>query len=86
MPVRHLQVLVASFPECFPPDHTAKLKCDHFYGGLPKQLKAIVAYLKARTNKKTYSDYLQAVREAEKEDAWNHPVARPPTIQLILKQ
>ena len=35
---RHLQVLAASFPECFPPDHIAELKCDHFYGGLPKQL------------------------------------------------
>ena len=28
---RHLQVLAASFP-----DHVAKLKCNHFYGGLPK--------------------------------------------------
>ena len=33
---RNLQVLMASFPECFPPDHVAKLKCDCFYGGLPK--------------------------------------------------
>ena len=53
----------------FPPDHVAELKCDHFYGGLPKQLKAMVAYLKASTNEKTYSDYLWAVREAEKEEA-----------------
>ena len=66
---RHLQVLAASFPECFPPDHIAKLKHGHFYGGLPKQLKAMVAYLKASTNEKTYSDYLWAVREAEKEEA-----------------
>ena len=29
----------------------------------------MVAYLKASTNKKTYLDYLQAVREAEKEEA-----------------
>ena len=28
----------------------------------------MVAYLKASTNKKTYSNYLQAVREAEKEE------------------
>ena len=42
----HLQVLAASFPEHFPLDHTAELKCDHFYGGLPKWLKAMVAYLK----------------------------------------
>ena len=33
---RHLQVLAASFPDCFPLDHVAKLKRDHFYGGLPK--------------------------------------------------
>ena len=57
-----------SFLECFPPDHVAKLKCDHFYGGLPKWLKAMVAYLKANTNENMYLDYLQAVREAEKEE------------------
>ena len=33
---RHLQVLVVSFPEHFPPDHIAKLKCDCFYSGLHK--------------------------------------------------
>ena len=66
--LRHLQVLGASFLECFPLDHVAKLKCDHFYSGLPKQLKAMVAYLKASTNEKTYSNYLWAVREAEKEE------------------
>ena len=49
--------------------YIAKLKCDHFYGGLPKWLKAMVAYLKASTNEKTYSDYLHTVREAEKEEA-----------------
>ena len=60
---------MASFPEHFPLDHIAELKHDHFYGGLPKWLKAMVAYLKASTNEKMYSDYLQAVREAEKEEA-----------------
>ena len=59
---RHLQVLAASFPECFPPDCIAELKCDCFYGGLPKQLKAMVAYLKASPQEKTYSNYLWAVR------------------------
>ena len=43
---RHFQVLAASFPDCFPPDRLAELKRDHFYGGLPKHLKAMVAYLK----------------------------------------
>ena len=33
---RHLQILAASFPDCLPPDCIAKLKRDHFYGGLPK--------------------------------------------------
>ena len=42
---RHLQVLAASFPDHFSPDHVAELKRDHFYSRLPKQLKAMVAYL-----------------------------------------
>ena len=33
---RHLQILAASFPDCFPPDRVAQLKRDCFYGGLPK--------------------------------------------------
>ena len=66
---RHLQVLMVSFPEHFPPDHIAELKHDHFYGGLPKGLKAMVAYMKGSTNEKRYSDYLWAGRETEKEEA-----------------
>ena len=65
--LRHLQIPMASFPECFLLDCVAELKCDHFYGWLPKWLKVMVAYLKASANEKTYSDYLQAVQEAEKE-------------------
>ena len=57
---RHLQALAASFLDRFPPDQVAKLKHDHFYGRLPKWLKAMVAYLKATPNEKTYSDYLHA--------------------------
>ena len=34
---RHLQVLVASFPDHFPPGCLAELKRDCFYGRLPKQ-------------------------------------------------
>ena len=67
--LRHLQVLAASFPNCLPPDHVAELTSDHFYGRLPKRCKAMVAYLKASPHEKTYSDYLQAVREAEKEES-----------------
>ena len=66
---RHLQILAASFPDRFPPDCIAELKRDHFYGGLPKRLKALVAYLKAGPQVRTYSDYLRAAREAEKEDS-----------------
>ena len=66
---RHLQVLAASFPDHFPPDHAAELKRDCFYDGLPKQLKAMVAYLKAGPHVRTYSDYLRATREAKKEDS-----------------
>ena len=79
--LRHLQVLAASFPNCFPPDHVAKLKWDHSYGGLPKWLKAKVAYLKASLHKKTYSDYLQAVREAEREESME--LSRNPCSQAI---
>ena len=72
---RHLQILAASFPDHFPLDHVAELKRDQFYGGLPKQLKAMVAYLKVEPQMRTYSDYLRATREAEKEDSiklsWN---------------
>ena len=65
---RHLQVLAASFPNLFPPDHVAELKQDCFYGGLPKRLKVMVAYLKASPHQKTYSNYLWATREVEKEE------------------
>ena len=65
---RHLQILAASFPDHFPPEHVAKLKRDHFYGGLPKQLKAMLVYLKVGPQGRTYLDYLRAAREAEKED------------------
>ena len=66
---RHLQVLAASFPERFPPNEVPELKCNCFWRGLPKQLKAMVAYLKATPNEMTYSDYLCAVGQAEKEEA-----------------
>ena len=66
---RHLQVLAASFPDHFPPDCVAELKRDCFYGRLLKQLKAMVAYLKAGPQVRMYSDYLRATREAKKEDS-----------------
>ena len=59
----------------------AKLKWDHFYGQLPKWLKAMVAYLKASPHEKTYSDYLQAAREAEKKDSME--LSQNPQNQVI---
>ena len=50
-----------------------ELKRDHFYSGLPKGLKALVAYLKMGPQVRTYSDYLRATREAEKEDSIELP-------------
>ena len=66
---RHLQVLAASFPDCFPPEQVAELKRDCFYGRLPKCLKVMVAYLKAGLQDRTYSDYLRPAHKAEKEDS-----------------
>ena len=66
---RHLQILAASFPDQFPPDCVAKLKRDQFNGGLPKRLKAMVAYLEVGPQVRTYSDYLRGAREAKKEDS-----------------
>ena len=66
---KHLQILAASFPDCFPPDTVVELKRNCFYGRLPKQLKVMVAYLKAGPQVRMYSDYLRAAREAEKEES-----------------
>ena len=63
---RHLQVLAAPFPDCFPPDQVAELRRDCFYGRLPKCLKAMVAYLKAGLQVRTYSDYLRVAQEVER--------------------
>ena len=79
---RYLQVLAASFPECFPPDCMAQLKSDCIYGGLPKCLKTMVAYLKASPQEMTYSDYLWAVREAEKEDSME--ISQSPQNQKLI--
>ena len=70
---RYLQVLAPSFPDHFTPDCVEELKRDCFYGRLPKQLKAMVAYLKVGSQVRTYSDYLRAAWEAEKEDSIQLP-------------
>ena len=87
---RHLQIFMAVFPEHFLPDHISKLKCDHFYGGLPKQFKVMVVYLKASGNDRMYSYYLwvvwEAKKEEEKEASHNPPTAstsRPRVISCL---
>ena len=50
-----------------------ELKRDCFYGGLPKQLKAMVAYLKVGLQVRAYSDYLRATQKAKKEDSIELP-------------
>ena len=79
---RHLQVLATIFPDCFPPDCVAELKRDHFYSRLPKQLKAMVAYLKAGPQVRKYSDYLRVTQEAEKEDSIELPWG--PRTQMLM--
>ena len=51
------------------PERVAELKRDWFYSGLPKRLKVMVAYLKVGPQVRTYSAYIRATREAEKEDS-----------------
>ena len=46
VPFQAPPILAASFPDSFLLDWVAELKQDHFYGGLPKWLKAMVAYIK----------------------------------------
>ena len=70
---RHLQILVTSFSESFLLDHITELKCDCFYGGLPKQFKAMVAYLKASAGEKIISMQHKRLRRKRQ---WNHIVAR----------
>ena len=78
---RHLQILPASFPECFPPDCFAELKHDHFYGRLPKWLKAMVAYLKASANEKTYSIFKQLGKWRRRRQ-WKLLTVKPLTHQV----
>ena len=79
---RHLQVLATSFPDCFPPEYVAELKRDHFYSRLPKQLKVMVAYLKAGPQVRNYSDYLRATWEAKRKLKGNQPLLKRPAVCL----
>ena len=80
---RHFQVLAASFPEHFPLDCMAKLKCDCFYSRLPKCLKAMVAYLKACPQEKTSILTTCRLQGKQRRKApWSYPEAHE-TKQLI---
>ena len=80
---RHLQVLATLFPECFPLDCMAELKCNHFYGRLPKWLKAMVAYLKASPQEKTILTIYGPQGKKRRRTPWNYPEA-PKAKQLIV--
>ena len=73
---RHLQVLAVSFLEHFPPDQVAKLKHDHFYGGLSKRLKAMVAYLKPVLMRKHTLIIFMLHKRLRRKRQWNHPIAK----------
>ena len=70
---RHLQVLAASIPNHFPPNRMAELKQDHFYGGLPKQLKAMVAYLKASMHDKLILITFELQGRWRRKNLWSYP-------------
>ena len=64
---RQLQILAASFPDHFPPDHGVEMKRDHFYGGLPKMTESDGTLPEGRTTGQSmYSDYLRATRGLKK--------------------
>ena len=59
-----------------------ELERDHFFSGLTKQLKVMVAYLKVGLQVKMYSDYLRAAQETEKEDSIELPEAPEPKLLM----
>ena len=83
---RHLQILVALFPEMFPPDHIAELKWDHFYGGLPKWLKAMVAYLKVTTNENRHTQTILNWHGKQRRRQWKVPRSWLQPAQLSQEQ
>ena len=54
----------------------AELKRDCFYGGLPKQLNVVMAYLKVVPQVRTYSDYLRPPEKLRKRFPWSCPGAQ----------
>ena len=48
------KILAASFLECFPPDHVAELKCDHFKADFLNGSRLWWPIWKASANEKTY--------------------------------
>ena len=81
---RHLQVLAASFPECFPPDHVAELKYDYFYGGLPKWLKG-PTWRPAHTGRCTPTT-CKLWGKPKRRTPWNPLKAKPLTLQQNPRQ
>ena len=66
---RHLQILAASFPRPFSPTSCSRTKERSFLWWTYQTIESDGGLPQGRTSGKTYSDYLRATREAEKEDS-----------------
>ena len=69
----HLHVLATSFPNHFPPNHVAELRQVCFYGRLPKQLKAMVACLKASPTKRLIVIPFGLQGKWKRKNPWSYP-------------
>ena len=78
---RHLQILIASFLECFPPDHVAELKCDYCYDGLPKWFKVMEACLKGSVMKRCIPIISKQCRRLRRK-WWKHPPTHLQPVQI----
>ena len=59
-----------------------ELKRDQFYGGLPKQLKMMVAYLKVGLHVRMYSYYLRAQGRLRRKILYSCPKAPEPKLLM----
>ena len=73
--LRHLQVLAASFPECFPPDHVAKLKHDCITVGYPNILKPWLPTLRPTHRKKVILITCRLQEKQRRKTPWSYPKA-----------
>ena len=79
---RHLQVLVAFFPNCFPPNHVAMLEQDHFMVGYPNILKQWWPPLRPAHRKRLIPTTFRLQGKQRRKTPWSYPKAHK-TKQLI---